>query len=119
MASMSRLADRLTSRAWAQANALMRPFRRGFWVDGLIILGLAALLFGLLEMAREWTGIQRPTIEIDLSLAALPAYTFFSMVRGLAAYVLSLGFTLAYAYWAAHDRRAERILVPLLDILQR
>ena len=40
------------------------------------------------------------------------------MVRGLVAYVLSLGFTLVYAYWAAHDRRAERLLVPLLDILQ-
>jgi NitT/TauT family transport system permease protein len=118
MASTSRLADRLTSRAWAQANALMRPFSRGLWVDGLIILGLGAALFGLLRVAREWTGIQRPTIEIDLSLAALPAYTFFSMVRGLAAYVLSLAFTLAYAYWAAHDRRAEKILVPLLDILQ-
>ena len=118
VSTTSRLADRLTSRAWAQANALMRPFRRGLWVDALIILGIGAALFGLLRVAREWTGIQRPTIEIDLSLAALPAYTFFSMVRGLVAYVLSLAFTLVYAYWAAHDWRAERLLVPLLDILQ-
>ena len=114
----ARLVDRLISRAWVQANTLVRPFRRGWWIDGLIILGLAAALFGLLEVAREWVGIQRPAIEIDLSPWALPAYTFYSLVRGLVAYVLSLGFTLVYAYWAAHDPRAERILVPLLDILQ-
>ena len=114
----ARLVDRLIGRAWVQASTLVRPFRRGLWIDGLIILGLAAALFGLLEVAREWAGIQRPAVEIDLSPWALPGYTFYSLVRGLAAYVLSLGFTLVYAYWAAHDARAERILVPLLDILQ-
>jgi NitT/TauT family transport system permease protein len=114
----TRLLDRLTSRAWIQANALVRPFGRGWWVDAIIVLGLGATLFGFLQVAREWTGIQRPAIEIDLSPWALPAYTFFSMVRGLVAYVLSLSFTLVYAYWAAHDRRAERLLVPLLDVLQ-
>src|SRR6266852_4126342 len=38
--------------------------------------------------------------------------------RGLLAYVLSLAVTLTYGYWAAKDRLAERVLVPLLDILQ-
>jgi NitT/TauT family transport system permease protein len=114
----TRLLDRLASRAWSQANALVRPFGRGWWVDAIIVLGLGATLFGLVQVGREWTGAQRPAIDIDLSPWALPAYTFFSMVRGLVAYVLSLGFTLVYAYWAAHDRRAERLLVPLLDILQ-
>ncbi len=118
MTGKTRLLDRLASRAWIQTSALVRPFGRGWWVDAIIVLGLGATLFGLLQVAREWTGIQRPTIEIDLSPWALPAYTFFSMVRGLVAYALSLGFTLVYAYWAANDRRAERLLVPLLDILQ-
>ena len=87
MTIRTRLLDRLTSRAWIQANALLRPFGRGWWVDALIVLGLARALFGLLQVAREWTGVQRPAIEIDLSPWALPAYTFFSMVRGLVAYV--------------------------------
>ena len=39
-------------------------------------------------------------------------------MRGLIAYVLSLLFTLVYGYWAAKDRVAQRVLVPLLDILQ-
>ena len=34
------------------------------------------------------------------------------------AYVLSLLFTLAYGYWAAKDHIAEKVLIPLLDILQ-
>src|SRR5437660_10515688 len=56
--------------------------------------------------------------EIDTSAWALPRYTFFSLARGLIAYTLSLAFTLTYGYWAAKDRVAQRILIPLLDILQ-
>ena len=118
MTAKTRLLDRLTSRAWSQANALMRPFGRGWWVDAIIILGLGAMLFGLMLVGREWTGIHRPAIQLDLSPRALPLYTFFSLVRGLSAYLLSFVFTLVYAFWAAHDRRAETVLVPLLDILQ-
>nr|WP_210399014.1 ABC transporter permease subunit [Steroidobacter denitrificans] len=36
----------------------------------------------------------------------------------LAAMVLSLLFTFTYATWAAKSRRAEQVLIPLLDILQ-
>jgi NitT/TauT family transport system permease protein len=119
MASLqARLIDRLAPGMWGSASALVRPFRRRWWIDALLILGLGAVLFGLVAMGREWTGLHRPAIEIDLSPSALPRYTFFSMMRGVAAYVLSLAFTLVYAYWAAKDARAERLLVPLLDILQ-
>lgn len=40
------------------------------------------------------------------------------MVRGIIAYGLSLAVTLVYGYWAAKDKIAEKVLVPLLDILQ-
>ena len=36
----------------------------------------------------------------------------------LAAMGVSLAFTFSYATWAAKSRRAARVLVPLLDILQ-
>ena len=55
---------------------------------------------------------------IDLSPWALPRYTFYSLSRGLAAYCLSLAFTLVYGYWAAKDKRAGSVLLPMLDILQ-
>ena len=87
-------------------------------MDLAIVVALAGLLFGVLQLGREWSGASRPAIAIDLSPWALPRYTFYSLSRGLLAYVLSLAFTLGYGYWAAKDRVAERVLVPLLDILQ-
>lgn len=87
-------------------------------MDVLVVVGLAGLLFGLIRAAQEWTGALRPTVEIDLSPLALPGYTLLSLSRGLAAYVLSLSFTLVYGYWAAKQPLAERVLIPLLDILQ-
>src|SRR6202020_2657579 len=49
---------------------------------------------------------------------ALPLYALYSVVRISIAYALSLVFALGYGYVAASSRRAEVILVPLLDILQ-
>ena len=89
-----------------------------YWVDALLFAGLAALVAGTVGLARRWTAPLRPTVVIDLSVGALPVYTLYSLARGLAAYVLSLGFTLVYATSAAHSRRAERVMIPVLDILQ-
>ena len=110
---------RMAGAMWGQANALLfPPKRRRVWVDFAILVAGCAVVFGLVRVGREWTGIQRPAIQLDLSPWSLPLYTFFSLLRGLIAYALSLAFTLVYAFWAAKDRRAETILVPLLDILQ-
>ncbi|MBI1832132.1 MAG: ABC transporter permease subunit, partial [Planctomycetes bacterium] len=106
----------LMQRVWPAS--LIDHTRKLRWVDLFLIVTLAGVLLGVLDLGREWTGEHRPAIEIDLSLWALPRYTFFSLCRGLVAYVLSLAFTLLYGYWAAKDERAERVLVPLLDILQ-
>jgi NitT/TauT family transport system permease protein len=108
----------LFRRVWGEATALLYHSRRTSWVDLVIVVGLAGLLYGVLQLGHEWRGASRPAIAIDLSPWALPRYTFYSLSRGLLAYVLSLAFTLSYGYWAAKDRIAERVLVPLLDILQ-
>ncbi len=103
---------------WGEANAFLDRSRRFGVVDLLVVAGFMGMLAAMLGVAREWTGELRPTVEIDLSPRALPLYTLYSLSRGLLAYVLSLGFTLVYGYWAAKDRLAERVLVPMLDILQ-
>jgi NitT/TauT family transport system permease protein len=103
---------------WGEATALLDRSRRLRWIDLLLIAGLVGLLFGGVTLARQWAAEKPPVPDIDLSLGALPLYTFFSLARGLIAYLFSLAFTLTYGYWAAKSRAAERVLIPVLDILQ-
>jgi len=91
---------------------------RSYWVDVLLLIAIAALFAGTIALARSWEAPYRPTTEIDLSPSALPWYTLLSLARGIAAYVLSLVFTLTYGSVAAYYRPAERVMIPLLDILQ-
>ena len=58
------------------------------------------------------------TSAISLDAAALPGYALRTALRMLAAMTLSLLFTLTFATAAAKNRRAEVILIPILDILQ-
>src|SRR5437773_10239891 len=104
---------------WGRVVAGWHDVRAGGWVDLLVLLALGGVVWAVADPAGEWTTDMRPTVVIDLDDPwALPRYTFYSLTRGLVAYVLSLGFTLVYGYWAAKDHQAERVLVPLLDILQ-
>ncbi len=85
--------------------------------DGLILLGLATLLYAGARLAlRVPAVIAGP--DISLRFSALPWYALLSVGRMLAAYLLSLIFSLAYGYYAARNRTAERVLMPLLDVLQ-
>jgi NitT/TauT family transport system permease protein len=108
----------LFKKSWGEATALLNRQRKFGWVDVLVVSGLAGLLFSVVDLAHEWTGHIRPSIDIDLSVWALPHYVFYSLSRGLLAYSISLCFALIYGYWAAKDHKAERVLLPLLDILQ-
>jgi NitT/TauT family transport system permease protein len=103
---------------FGSATSFLFGSARRLWVDLALLASLGGILFGLTRLAAEWTGALRPVFEIDLSPWALPYYAFLSLSRGLAAYVLSLLFTLGYGYWAARDRVAEKVLIPALDILQ-
>ena len=104
----------------------MRPFRYSpalprtppFTVgDGLILLGLASLLYAGARLAlRAPAAVAGP--NISLAVTALPWYALLSTGRMAAAYFLSLLFSLAYGYSAARNRTAERVLTPLLDVLQ-
>src|SRR3954462_10795789 len=101
---------------WGEATAFLERVGAR-WLDFVLLLGLIGIVVGLVSLAGEWRPL-RPQVEIDLSPRALPLYAFYSLSRGLFAYALSLLFTLTNGYWAAKDTRAERVLVPLLDILQ-
>jgi len=105
-------------KVWGEATSFLSRTQKIWWIDLSLLLGLLGLIFGVVSLAQEWTGQHRAAIEIDLSPWALPKYTFYSLCRGLIAYAFSLVFALGYGYWAAKDRKAEKVLIPLLDILQ-
>ena len=91
--------------------------RRFTGADALVLLGVAVLMYlGARLAIRAPAVIKGP--DISLSPAALPTYALFSTGRMLAAYILSFLFTLVYGYAAAYNRRAEAVLMPLLDVLQ-
>jgi NitT/TauT family transport system permease protein len=77
-----------------------------------------AIFYGVVTIGHSWFGPFTPSVEISRSLRALPGYAGYSLLRITIAYVLSLGFTLVYGYVAAYNPRAERFMIPLLDVLQ-
>ncbi|HYQ91952.1 MAG TPA: ABC transporter permease subunit [Candidatus Competibacteraceae bacterium] len=85
--------------------------------DGLILLGIAALLYVGARLAfRAPAAVHGPAISLDP--ADLPWYALLSVGRMTVAYFLSLLFSLVYGYAAAHNRSARAVLMPLLDVLQ-
>jgi NitT/TauT family transport system permease protein len=95
--------------------------RRRTWsrlTDLAIFVAALALFYAVVAIGRTWLGPFAPVAEVSRSPRALPAYAAYSLGRIVIAYALSLAFALAYGYAAARSPRAERILLPVLDILQ-
>ena len=89
-----------------------------FLIDIAVFLFVFAAIFGIYAIGRSWLGPLGPQAEISEDPRVLPLYALYSLVRISVAYALSLVFALVYGYVAASSRRAEMIMVPLLDILQ-
>ncbi len=98
--------DRLTRR-----SALSREL----WGFFLHILGTVAVVQLL---TQSGVGLLRFRGAVSTDLARLPGYALASFLRMTAAYGASFLFALSYGYVAATNRRAERVLLPILDVLQ-
>jgi NitT/TauT family transport system permease protein len=96
----------VTARTW--------PFVIDMGVAGCAL----ALFFTLISTGAYWMGKPIPVIPISHSIGALPVYAFYSVVRIVIAYLLSLLFAVAYGYTAAYNPRIEPWMIALLDILQ-
>jgi NitT/TauT family transport system permease protein len=87
------------------------------------VLAFLAIMAGLVGMVRGYHGMaaplpapNEPTVTLDYW--NLPYYALRTTLRMFAALVASLIFTFTYATLAAKSRRAEMVLIPVLDILQ-
>src|SRR5438270_4644914 len=82
----------------------------------LVLGALALVAWGGMKMgARYEVGESLP---MSLDPWRLPEYALRTVLRMAASLVVSLAFSFPYAALAAKSRQAEKILIPVLDILQ-
>ncbi|HTK01289.1 MAG TPA: ABC transporter permease subunit [Bordetella sp.] len=101
----------------AARSADGRGPNRWDWALLPLILGvLAALAFGASQMAKPYA-VGTP-LPISLDPAYLPYYLLRTTLRMFMALGASLLFSFVFAAVASKSRTAEKILVPMVDILQ-
>ncbi|MDI4658135.1 ABC transporter permease [Xanthobacter autotrophicus] len=96
-----------------------RAFAPNLWdalAFGLLFGGLILMVHGGKETLAPLAALDLAPVSLDPAM--LPEYALRTTMRMLAAIVASLVFTFAYGALAAKSRRAEMVLVPMLDILQ-
>jgi NitT/TauT family transport system permease protein len=99
--------------------ALGQALRPNIWDVVALILVTGAMV--LIVYGGEQTAAPLSALDIapvTLDPFHLPAYALRTTMRMLLAIVCSIIFTFIYAALAAKSRRAEMVLIPLLDILQ-
>ena len=83
-----------------------------------LILGALLLLALAFQGSREPFAPGTPDLTVSLDPRFLAYYGLRSFVRMLLAVFFSLIFTFTYATLAAKSRRAEKVMIPVLDFLQ-
>ena len=82
----------------------------------IVLGGITLVAWGGLAMSAHYRVGE--VLPISLDPWQLPVYALRTVLRMAAALVASLVFSLAYAAVAAKSRQAEKIMIPVLDILQ-
>ncbi len=108
-AAGARTGDGGSSPARDGASGRLRRFALGGG-PALAVVGIAV------PVVVGWTGGDLGGVSRDLGTAGVDL--LLSFTRMLFAYLMSLGFALTYGYFAASYRSGERVLIPILDILQ-
>src|ERR1700744_569721 len=99
--------------------ALRQALQPNIWDIVALILVTGAMV--LIVYGGEQTTAPLSTLDVTpvtLDPSNLPLYALRTTMRMLLAIVCSIVFTFIYAALAAKSRRAEMVLIPLLDILQ-
>ncbi|MGA7835289.1 MAG: ABC transporter permease subunit [Acidimicrobiales bacterium] len=95
--------------------------RRLSWVDLVVGSGLIALLYGVVKLGRGMTvnvTAGHTLTHISTNFADVPYYAARSLLRMFIALAISIIFTFVYGAAAARLRRSEKVLIPILDVLQ-
>ena len=89
-------------------------------LDAVVGAGVFLLLYAIARVGASAHVPFHPSqvTTIDTSPSRLPYYAARSLLRMFIALFFAYAFSLGYAYAAARSRRARRVLIPALDILQ-
>ncbi len=89
-------------------------------IDIGVVVAVLVLLYVVVRVGHGVTASFSPHAlqHVSTNPARLPYDAVRSLLRMFVALFFSFVFTLIYGYAAARSRRAERVLVPILDILQ-
>ncbi|HPU40714.1 MAG TPA: ABC transporter permease subunit, partial [Microthrixaceae bacterium] len=109
----------MTSTRFSESTGTMSRRRPGVG-DVVVFVAVVVVLYVVIRVGRGATVSFAPTQvdTIDTSPSHLPYYVARSLIRMFIALGISTIFTLIYGYVAARNRRAEKVLIPVLDILQ-
>lgn len=107
---------RIASPVQAVLTAIKTPNRWDLLVIPTVFGFFFLLAWGSRQMAASYH--LGEAIRINLDPANLPGYALRTTLRMAMAMVFSILFTFFYASLAVRNRRAEQILIPLLDVLQ-
>lgn len=107
----------------ARLSTFTRPFFSGrapfTLYDVPVALGVFALIYALVTVGE---GMVQPVVPdslaISLDAVHVPYYLLRSVARMFIAYAASLAFTFVFGSLAAHNRTAEKVIIPTIDILQ-
>lgn len=87
-------------------------------IDILILFFILGVLSLIVYVASGWRYEMQPSVEISLDLIYIPLYSANSLIRIFSAYILSFLFSVWYGYTANKSRINEKVMIPLLDVLQ-
>lgn len=98
----------------AFSAARMRP------VDVLVLAGIVAVFYLAVRVGasadQPYDAHRPPAVSTDP--ANLPYYAARTLLRMFAGLVPAVLFTFVFGTWAARSRRAAKVIVPVIDILQ-
>lgn len=87
-------------------------------IDIVVFVFIATVLYIIVFIASGWRAEMQPSAEVGLSISNIPVYALNSVLRIFVAYILSFLFALWYGYTASKSKWRERVMIPLLDVLQ-
>lgn len=93
------------------------PFRFKM-IDVWVLLFIVGILSLIVYVASGWRYEMQPAVHISLDPLNIPLYAANSVIRIFFAYALSLIFSIWYGYTANRSPLNEKVMIPLLDVLQ-